>query len=316
MINTQLYRRLFILPVFFLLSASLFFATFALRLLHPPLQNAHQQKQSASLLDTYGKLPLAFEANQGQAESGVRFLAHSNGYTLYLTATDSVLALGNQANQDLLHLHLTGSNLHPQVVGLDALPGTSNYFLSNDSRLWHTHVPTYARVLYQEVYPGVNLVYSGNQGHLEYAFVLARGANPQTIALSFAGMETMHIDTAGDLILHMGNGDIRQAKPIVYQEVDGVRQLVAAQYVLTGPQQISFGVAAYDPGLPFIIDPTLTYSTYLGGSGYDYGHSIAVDSVGNTYLTGYTGSSDFPTRNALQGTFGGNSDAFIAKIAP
>jgi hypothetical protein len=161
----------------------------------------------------------------------------------------------------------------------------------------------------------VNLVYYGNQGQLEYDITLAPRANPQTIGLTFEGAQSLRLDTQGNLLVHMVNGDMRQEKPLAYQEVNGGRRVIDSHYVLAGANQIGFAVGAYDAHLPLIIDPVLSYSTYLGGSGEDYGSAIAVDSAGNAYVTGQAWSQDFPTKNAFQGTFGGGSyDGFVAKL--
>ncbi len=312
MISTQPYRRLFALTtVFFLVSASLFITTLATHFLHPP---PHNQKQSASLLNTYSKLPLTFEANQGQAGSSVRFLAHGRGYTLFLTTTDPVLSFGNQASQSFLRLHLTGANRNPQAVGLDELPGKTNYFMGNDPRLWHTNVPTYARVMYQDVYPGVNLIYYGNQGRLEYDFVIQPGAHPAIIRLDLLGAQHMRIDTQGNLVLSLPGGEIYQPAPFIYQEAGSAKNAISGRYVLLGTNQLGFLVGAYDPTKPLVIDPVLTYSTYLGGNKDDQAYGIAIDSAGNTYVTGYTYSTNFPTKNAFQGTNHGAGDVFVTKL--
>ncbi len=165
MTHSSIYRRSFLIFVCVLISAGLFAASVGLvPVPHPASPSAFNRLHSAALLNTYGKLPLAFEVNQGQADSSVKFLSHGNGYALFLTGTGPVLAFSNKTGQQVLRLNLVGATSHPQVVGLDELPGKTNYFLGNDPRQWLTNVPTYARVLYRNVYPGVNLVYYGNQG--------------------------------------------------------------------------------------------------------------------------------------------------------
>jgi len=167
MTHSSIYRRSFLIFVCVLISAGLFAASVGLvPVPHPASPGASNRLHSAALLNTYGKLPLAFEVNQGQADSSVKFLSHGNGYALFLTGTGPVLAFSNKTGQQVLRLNLVGATSHPQVVGLDELPGKTNYFLGNDPRQWLTNVPTYARVLYRNVYPGVNLVYYGNQGKL------------------------------------------------------------------------------------------------------------------------------------------------------
>jgi hypothetical protein len=187
-------------------------------------------------------------------------------------------------------MKLVGANPEPQVMGLDELPGKVNYFLGNDPTKWRTDVPTYAKVRYKDIYPGVDLVYYGNQRQLEYDFIVAPGADPTAVTLAFQGAEKLDIDAQGDLRLRLAGGDLRLHKPRIYQQVNGTRHEIPGGYVLNPKAQVvRFQLGPYDPGQPLIIDPVLSYSTYLGGSG------IAVDAAGNAYVTGTTFSTDFPT---------------------
>src|SRR3989442_1712589 len=200
------------------------------------------------LAETYGKLPLSFEANHGQTDRQVKFLSRGTGYRLFLTANETVLSLRkptaptahrrvevaeNQAiTTTVLRMRLVGANPTPQVEGIEELPGKSNYFIGNDPKKWRTNVPNYARVKYRDVYPGVDLVYYGNQRKLEYDFVVAPGGDPQAIQLGIEGAEKVQIDAQSDLVLHTDEGDVRLHKPTVYQEVDGAKQPVAGHYLL------------------------------------------------------------------------------------
>src|SRR5260370_29364863 len=189
--------------------------------------------------------------------------------------------------------------------------------ITTSSAKWRTNVPTYAKVKYEGIYSGIDLVYYGNQRQLEYDFIVAPGADPRRIAFDVRGAKRIRRDEHGDLVLKMGEGEIRWHKPVAYQEKNGARQLVAARYAITDRNRVRFELARYDRSRSLYIDP-LIYSTYLGGSKGDFGTSIAVDSAGNAYVTGTTASTDFPTMNPLQPANGGalynTQDVFVAKI--
>src|SRR2546425_12878788 len=191
-------------------------------------------------------------------------------------------------------MRLVGANPKPKIAGLEELPGKSNYFTGNDPKKWRTHVPTYAKVHYRELYPSIDLVYYGNQRQLEYDLVVAAGADPSRIVLGFEGADRVEVDTEGDLILHTWLGEIHQRKPAVYQEVAGARHEISGGYVLLDSHTVGFQVGAYDDSQPLIIDPTLFYSTYLGGRAVDIGLCIAGDAAGNASGAGYTASDSFP----------------------
>src|SRR2546425_5612407 len=210
-----------------------------------------------------------------------------------------------------------GANPMPRLAGLRELPGKANYFIGNDPTKWRTNVSTYAKVRYDDLYPGIDLVYYGNQRQLEYDFVVRPGANPSRIVLGVRGADRLEVDAQGDLVLHTAVGPIRERKPVIYQEIDGDRKEIPGAYVLTGRHQVGFRVAAYDASQPLVIDPVLVYSTYLGGSGLDQGFGIAVDASGNAYVTGLTASTDFPTTTgAFRTTSGGSQDVFVTKLNP
>jgi hypothetical protein len=272
----------------------------------------------------YGQLPLSFEINQGQTDPQVNFLARGSGYTLFLTPSEAVLSLQKAAQAaaappaataDVLGMQLLGANPNAKVAGLDELPGKSNYYIGNDPSQWHTNVANYGRVACAGVYPGINLVYYGNQRQLEYDFQVAAGVDPGRIRLVFTGAQGMDLDGQGDLVLHTPGGDVVEHAPLLYQEKAGVREAVAGHYVVHGAGQVGFAVEAYDPSQVLVIDPILSYSTYLGGSGGELGSGIAVDAAGNAYVTGDTGSTNFPTAHPMQPTYGGGDyDAYVAKL--
>jgi len=279
----------------------------------------------ADVSESYGKLPLQFEANRGQTDKDVRFLSRGPGYGLYLTASEAVLMLAKpdaKAQKSVaLRMSLVGAARKPVLTGLDELPGKANYFIGKNPSKWRSNVPTYAKVQYRNVYPGIDLVYYGKQQQLEYDFVVAPGADPKKIVLGFKGADKLKIDAGGDLLLQTAGNDIRQHKPVVYQDIDGFRREIAGGYVRKGADRVGFKLAAYDATRPLIIDPVvLSYSTYLGGSGSggDGGHGIAVDAGGNAYVTGGTTSADFPTTlGAFQsGLAPAGSNVFVTKLNP
>jgi len=281
-------------------------------------------------LGIYGQLPLRFEANRGQTDPQIHFLSRSPGHRLFLTSTEAVLVMTAPASTThdhpgtrehtpgtVLRMTFLGATPQPGVVGREEMPGKAHYFIGNDPTKWHTDVPTYASVHYRELYPGIDLIYYGNQGHLEYDFVVGPGADPDRIVLGFQGIDRLEVDALGELMLHTAGGTIRQRKPVIYQEVDGDRRDIAGGYVLKNAHAVGFQVAAYDVTKPLVIDPVLVFSSYLGGSGDDYGVDIAVDTAGHVYVTGTTQSLDFPTTaDAFQPTFGGSADAFVTKLNP
>ena len=212
-------------------------------------------------------------------------------------------------------MQILGANPNSPASGVDEMPGKSNYFIGNDPKQWRANVANYTKVRYDRMYPGVDLVYYGNQRQLEYDFVVAPGADPSRIRLKFRGAGTLRIDDKGDLVLGAGDEQVRLQKPQVYQEASGTRKIVEGSYFATA-NIVRFRVGDYDHSRALIIDPTLDYSTTFGGSGYDQGNGIAVDSSGNAYVAGFTASSNFPTTTgAFQTAYGGGDyDAFVTKL--
>jgi hypothetical protein len=305
----------------------------------PPVSASQTDpKAQARILDSYGKLPLAFEANHGQTDGRVKFLLRTGGYSLFLTKDEAVLALSGKKTSTnkakmagaahslqsgmaaskvggVLRMRLRNANPATKVTGMDELAGTSNYFIGNDPAKWRTNVPTYAKVKYEGIYSGIDLVYYGNQRQVEYDFIVAPGADPHRIAFDVRGAKRVCRDQHGDLVLKMGEGEIRWHKPVAYQETNGTRHEITAHYSITNTSLVGFVVAKYDASRPLYIDP-LIYSTYLGGSNTDSGSGVAVDSAGNAYVIGYTNSTNFPTTNPLQPANGGGYDVFVSKINP
>jgi len=294
---------------------------------------------------SYAALPLAFEPNQGQTDAQVKYMARGNGYTLFLTAKDAVFSLRSPSAESktatvrrgtelhaknpprqrntrkdsiaVVRMQLVGGNSLAKVSASGQLPGKSNYFLGNDPRQWHTDVAHYARVSYQDVYPGVNLAFHGAQRQLEFDFVVAPGANPAPIGFHFTGAQGMKTDDSGNLVISSPAGDVLLHKPVAYQEQNGARQPVDARFALKANNQVSFELGNYDHSHVLVIDPSVSYlySTYLGGSGNDEGFGIAFDSSNNAYVTGQTASSNFPTISAFQTALLGTANVFVTSIA-
>jgi uncharacterized repeat protein (TIGR01451 family) len=221
----------------------------------------------------------------------------------------------------MLQMKLIGANATARVRGEDELPGRSNYFIGNDPKKWRTNIATYAKVRVEDIYPGVDLVYYGNQGQLEYDFVVQPGADPNVIELAVASAGSLaEIDADGDLVVQADGGEVRFHKPVIYQPASTEKRqgttektLIAGGYTIDEKNEVAFGVSDYDRTKPLVIDPVLAYSTYLGGSGNDFGNGIAVDSSGNAYVAGQTASTDFPLASPMQATNKGNN-AFISKL--
>ena len=275
---------------------------------------------SAAVAAHYDRLPLAFELNRSQSNPQVQFLARGIGYTFFLTHEESVLALSRPSKAaGVLRMKLARSNVNARFGGLDELPGKSNYILGNRPENWHTNIPTYRKVARRNIYRGIDVIYYGTQRQLEYDFVVSPGANPRVIQLDFEGAQNLRTDSAGNLIVKVADGEVRMLRPLAYQQVAGAKHPVTASYVVKGSSSASFELGGYDRALPLVIDPTLAYSTYLGGSNIDGANAIAVAPDATAFIVGGTFSTDFPTAHPLQPNVGGPrdfpQDAFVAKIS-
>jgi hypothetical protein len=301
--------------------------------LSPPVAN--------NLTSSLENLPLSFIPNAGQTDSLVSFLAHQAKGTLFFTPEEVVISLptgtDRATNTDglgglqpphlqqaesksVIRLRFDGSNPATNILGDSQLPGVVNYFTGSPTE-WKTKIPTYSSVVYQELYSGIDLLYEGNEGQLKGTYTLASGADPMDIRWHYEGAESARVDeVTGDLVITLRSGlddkelvTIVERAPTAWQDMNGQRTPVQVRYTVDGDNRFGFQVAEYDPHHTLVIDPTITYSTYFGGNGYDIGWGIAVDSSKNTYITGWTESTDFPGQG-YQNT-APYRDAFVTKIS-
>ena len=292
----------------------------------------------AQVHSLFNGLPLMFEPNEGQgnldaADRRARFISRGSGYSLFLGSEGAILSLVSQgpikppragmtqkpaaARVDSIQMKLAGANPNANLSASDLLPGKSNYFIGNDPKKWRSGLPQFARVHYENVYPGVNLVFYGNQGHLEYDFQVAPGSDPAQAELEFQGAKQLELKN-GALVIKSEGGSVQLDAPVVYQEIAGKREPVEGNFVLRGGNRAGFSVGAYDRSRELIIDPILNFSTYFGGSLDEHASSVAVDGSFNIYLVGSTTSPDLPvTSSVVQGALNGTGpNVYIAKMTP
>ena len=310
-----------------------------------PLCAARPASPGGLVAANFGKIPLSFQPNVGQADPRVQFVSHGMGYSLYLTPGEAYVSLENQPSgdrADTLRMKLVGANAKTAAAGLDKQSGVVNYFVGNDPGKWRSGIPTYGKVAYTSIYPGVDLVFYGNQRQLEYDFVVGPGADPAQIAWQIEGA-ALSVGREGDLQLAAPNGPASFKKPVIYQ-VDGYKKIrVDGRYVIAG-NQVRFALGRYDHAKPLVIDPVLTYLTYLGapvsasgatsgtttiGGVAGYGattnqlsQALAVDREGNAYVVGTTNASDFPVKDPFQSADAAlktnyrATSAFVSKLNP
>ncbi len=323
-------RGLFLL-VLLVLGAVLLFRRDAATPHSPNLQASTSAQIQASL----ARLPISFEPNQGQSDSRVKFLAHPNGYGLYLMPSQAVLTLPQPSlagmRQAAVQMQLGGANQQAEMIGSARLAGHSNYFIGNDSSRWLRNIPQFGRVQYRNIYPGIDLAFYGNQNQLEYDFNVSPGSDAHQIELDFNGATNVSVAGNGDLVLGLDGHELRFAAPHIYQKSSAGVQTVAGSFVLRGKNGAGFEIAPYDRSRTLVIDPVLTFSSYLGGTldesctaitGATAGFvphcpSIAVDSGGRIYVAGATkstGTFSGVTPNTTN-TKGGTQNVFVSRIS-
>jgi hypothetical protein len=238
-------------------------------------------QEQSRIAANFGNLPLSFEPNRGQTDGQVKFLSRNSHYNLFLTPDEAVFTLPTRStdkntnpsgmrkkpseidSQAVLRLQIHGANPSTKVTGDSMLAGHTNYLIGRDSSKWVKDIPQYARVNYQDVYPGVDLTFYGHQRQLEFDFIVKAGAEPSAIALNVEGTRKIHVDNSGDLVLSSEAGDLRLHKPVAYQTLGGSRQPVDAQFVING-REVALAVGEYDRRRDLVIDPSIVYGTYLG----------------------------------------------------
>ncbi len=283
------------------------------------LSTLSTSQTEATAANSFANLPISFEPNRGQGESGVDYLAHGDHSTLFLKEGNATLAISGATpggSSAVISMNLVGTQA-AQAQGIDALAGKVNYLLGDAESKWVTGIETFGEVNYHNVYPGIDVSYhSSHQQDLEYDFNVAVGADPSRIALCFSGTTKTSIDDQGNLVLQTASAPVIQHAPVAYQDVAGVRQSVTAQYQIRNDGTVGFALGAYNASFPVVIDPVLTYSRFLGGEGTDLGLGVAVDSEGSAYITGTTTSMSFVQGATSALTSLGFADAFVAKLNP
>lgn len=296
----------------------------------PSVSAAFEASAKKRVMQSLGNQPLHFEANHGQTDAQVKFISRGRGYTLFLTSTESVLALsrekimsGESSAQEttVVRMKWKGADPLAQAAGMKPLAGKSNYLIGSNPAAWRKNVPSFEKVRYENLYAGIDMVFYGNQQQLEYDFIVAPGSDPNVISLAFAGEDKLNIDEQGNMVIHSGKEKIVQKAPVVYQEINGARQLVAGSYVMKGKHEVGFKIASYDAGKTLYIDPVFSFSSFFGGNANNYAKAVAVDGSGNVYVTGYTESTSFPTTSGAYRTTCSTCsfsypDVFVTKLSP
>lgn len=278
-----------------------------------PETNKKQEALRPNVEESYGKLPLSFEPNHGQAHRKIKYVSRGAGYLLLLTADQATLSLGSEQ----LRMKVEGGNSRAKVSAEAQLESVSNYLIGNNRKEWQTNVPNYSKVRVAKVYPEIDLVYYGSdQQRLEFDFIVKAGADPSKIVLAFEGAQSIRIDDRGDLHLQMSNSEIIQPAPIIYQQINGQRKNVSGRFRLLDSMKVKFEIDDYDQTQELIIDPKIIYASHHGGAADDRINDVAVDKNGNAYIVGQTFSTNLNVTGGVQSVKAGGMDAFIVKVNP
>ncbi|HXV17976.1 MAG TPA: SBBP repeat-containing protein [Gemmatimonadaceae bacterium] len=273
-----------------------------------------QTTNTKPTVTTVNTLPISFEENRGQVDSAVQYLAHMRHSAIFFTPEEVVLTMNSSSREhDVADLRMkwVGGN-DAAIAAENQLAGKINYLIGSDPSKWHTDLPTYSRIRYRGLYRGVDAVFYGNEGKLEFDLVVAPGADYKSIRFAYEGARAVRIAKNGDLLIKLEEGELRQHMPKVYQKIAGKERVLAASYVIHEDNTVGFRVLGVDSSRPLVIDPTLSYSTYIGSSTFDTVNGVSVDQFGRAYITGTT-TFGFPTKNPAQGNKPGQ-DAFVTKF--
>ncbi len=263
---------------------------------------------------TGAPLPLRFEENRGQWDDGVRFVTHCGGFDVLFTSTGALVAPRSDRSASI---QLRFGGTEPALVaGERRVAGTTNFLYGRDPRMWRTNVPAYAGVRYGSVAPGVDAVFYGEGGGLEYDLVVSPGADPSAVTIDIDGARSVDVDASGALVAHTDAGDVRQEAPRIYQQTSAGRRAIPGRYTLTSENTATVSVGAFDRALPLVVDPQIAYSARFGGNAYDGPYDATIDSSGAVYMVGPTGSTDLPLAHPVDDDYDGTSDGFIAKLSP
>ncbi len=271
--------------------------------------------------DLLANLPLRFEENRGQAAAPARYVARTPNYRLELASTENWLTLGSQSNAGV-HANFVAPDPGASIEALDPLPSTTNYFIGLKPQAWHPGIANFGKVRVNQIYRGIDLLFYGTTGTLEYDFVIHPGADPSAIRFEIQGARRLWVDPDGDLILDTPVGEVKWKKPVLYQDLGAGRTNIEGRFALTG-NAVGFRIGSYDRARSLIIDPVLDYASYLGSTGNEGARGIGMDAAGNIYVAGATNSNNLAvTAGVVQTAYGGESgmdtsgDAFVAKFSP
>ncbi len=309
--------------------------------------NEPTEAERQLVVSKLASMPLSFTENKGQFGEKTKFRCNALGATFYFAAGEMAYLFSRETDEPiekalgpwvsvsgmpnspdrfsqpryrreglLVRARFVGANPNAEVVGEEMLSHRSNYFYGNDPSKWHTNVPNYSAVTYREIYPGIDLKYYGDGRSLKYDFIVKPGADPSRIKIKYDGVNSLSVNGKGELVVSTKFGDVIERVPYAYQEIGGEKRQVSCRYVILDRERFGFAPGKdYDKNYPLIIDPELSYSTYLGGSDWDWGYGIATDDGGCAYVTGETYSSDFPTANPYDGSHNRYYDVFVTKFS-